>query len=120
MTRATERQISYIEDLMITREIGSLYDDPCAQAVRVGMGDEMTIKQASEFIEMLLQCPERKIEPRPALPEVEITFAVGAEVKTKKGPGKVTKIEGQIITVRHPWKSYSKVHASTVKEVSQS
>lgn len=25
----------------------------------------------------------------------------------------------QFITVRHPWKSYSKVHASTVKEVAQ-
>lgn len=118
MTRATERQISYIEDLLIMREVGNLDDSLEAETVRAGMGREMTIQQASEFIDMLLQCPERQIEPRPALPEVEITFGIGAEVKTKKGPGKVTKIEGQIITVRHPWKSYSKVHASTVKEVS--
>ncbi len=115
MSGATGKQIRFIETLLATKD-HDLYETLEYQTVESGMGGELTVQQASEFIDELLQCGDKAIKPADPIPDVEVTFEVGDQVKTKKGPGVVTKIEGQVVTVRHPWKSYSKVHASTVKE----
>lgn len=57
---ATTKQVTFIQNLMAKREIGDLYDSVEAQSVRRGFGEELSTRQASNFINMLLECPEVK------------------------------------------------------------
>lgn len=57
MPRATFKQIRFIESLLRDREVGSYYDSVEAQSIRCGKGDELSIRQASQFIDALLECP---------------------------------------------------------------
>ena len=55
---ATSKQVWFIEKLLREREIdNSIYESIEARSIRCGMGDDLGRRQASRFIEMLLECP---------------------------------------------------------------
>ena len=56
--KATSKQIHFIESLLKLKEIDDLYTSVEAQSIRCGQGDELSIGQASRFIETLLSCPD--------------------------------------------------------------
>jgi hypothetical protein len=59
MRMATFKQVRFIERLMSDRESSELYDSLEAKTIRCGLGDELGTRQASRFIEMLLDCPQK-------------------------------------------------------------
>lgn len=59
----TEKQEMFIRTLMRDREVGDLYNSVEAQTVRAGMADRIPARQASEFIEALLECPKKSYDP---------------------------------------------------------
>jgi len=56
---ASDKQITFIENLLRDREIGTLADDLVAQTVRADLGENLSTARASRFIELLLTCPEK-------------------------------------------------------------
>ena len=55
----TEKQEMFIRNLMRDRETGNLYNSLEAQTIRAGLGHNLSTRQASEFIEALLECPKK-------------------------------------------------------------
>lgn len=58
MKRATTKQIKFIEQLIDSRECSELLTNPVINAIHRGHGEDVTVKQASEAIDLLLACPE--------------------------------------------------------------
>lgn len=80
---ATEKQIRFIERLMREREIGDLYDDVVAQTIRRGQEDNLSVRQASEFIDLLLECPKTSgmSEQMPPKYEPNTSLTTGCRVR---------------------------------------
>lgn len=93
---ATYKQISFIESLMRNREIGDLADSLEAQTVRAGMGENLSTRQASEFIEALQNCPAKDFaliaaNSRPAFKKADMT--IGTRVESTNGEWRGTVVE---------------------------
>jgi len=71
----TEKQEMFIRNLMAQREMGDLYNSVEAQTVRAGMADRIPARQASEFIEALLECPMKVREQYVPQPKASKTLA---------------------------------------------
>lgn len=56
---ATFKQVHFIETLMREREMDDLYDSLEAQSVRCGQGENLSVGQASAFINQLLSVPKK-------------------------------------------------------------
>lgn len=61
---ATKKQVRFMEKLMEERDLFceeavGVHDSLEARSVRCGMGDELGVQQASNFIEILLSLPKK-------------------------------------------------------------
>lgn len=87
---ASDKQITFIQNLLDTREVGDLDNDGAARAVRAGKGSELSTRQASEFIEMLLTCP-KAIAPAADTFAEKVAAQIAAQKAAcpKKAPAKI-------------------------------
>ncbi len=77
----TEKQEMFIRKLMAEREAGDLYNSVEAQTIRAGMADRIPSRQASEFIESLLDCPMKVREEYVPQPKASKTLAKRLKVE---------------------------------------
>lgn len=90
---ATTKQISFIERLLSERECGDLNNTLEAQTIRSGLGENLSTRQASQFIDLLLAAPD-KAQMKKWADRDEYLAAIkpGQRIKTEYGDCVVNSI----------------------------
>lgn len=96
---ATIKQINYIESLINSKECDNLMDSIEARTIRSGLGENLSTSQASGFISILLECPEKTSRIKTV--EAENIKQAGDVINHSKfGEGKIIRVDGDIYTIK--------------------